>query len=562
MRRESASSSTRPGAGVAPVASRALVAAAALCTLALGGVGAARAADDATPPIGALSDGQRGVGARPAGPSVAAIGPVRLDGRIDSSATGGRVALPASLESRAPSAALDQQAIPYRVEPRGADGRPMNAFDLPPEIPDERDFDRVDTFDELANPHYEIREEIWNTPEDLVTGDGISRYGGIAYVPFWGRNAIRLGRFSIFPFAHVEGVWHSDLDGLDGGGQRGFEVMGSTGALTEYLAPGGRTKFKASLRADYRWYDEVLTDAFTYVGGVGVEQRFQRFFTVDAGIEFERAQIPDDLNTTNSYGDNHVERTSVYADARWDRFVSDDMRLEAGGSYSWIEDLSNDEHNGGDYTDLNLYARLGYAIMRHESFAYAEYLYENRDAEGASSDLDYAHEIRVGVNGILPHGRTRRLVGNAWVGYRTEKYDPSDDADSLGRGYDDSVNLFTFGGDMTYRPSPYTSGYLSFSHSNDFSAVANYNTVDTVTLGSTQNLSNRLIGRLAASWSRIEPQGDTDSNRVSLGAGLRWVVSDNFDVTTDYEFTHRFPGAGLDEGNSHRVAIGATIYVR
>jgi len=564
MCRESATSTTRRDAGVHPFVIRTVLAGVALCTLAPGGIRAAGAADATNPPIAALSDGQRGVGARPAGPSVAAMGPVRLDGRLDSSATAGRVAVPAGLESRAPSAALDQQAIPYRVEPRGDDGRPMNAFDLPPEIPDERDFDRVDTFDELANPHYEIREEIWNTPEDLVTGDGISRYGGLAYVPFWGRNAIRLGRFSIFPFAHVEAVWHSNLGSDDNGGngQSAFEIVSSAGALTEYLAPGGRTKFKASLRADYRWYDDVLTDAVSYVGGVGVEQRFSRFFTVDAGIEAERAQIPDDLNTSLSNGDNHIERFSVYANGRWDRFLSDDLRLEFGGSYGWINDLSSDDRNGGDYTDLNLYARLGYAIMRHESFAYAEYLYENRNAEGASSDLEYAHEIRVGVNGILPHGRTRRLVGNAWVGYRSELYNASDAADSLGRGSDDSVGLFTFGGDMTYRPSPYTSGYLAFSHSNDFSAVANYNMVDNVTIGTTQNLSNRLIGRLAASWSRIEPQGDTDSNRVSLGAGLRWVISDNFDVTTDYEFTHRFPGAGLDEGNSHRVAVGATIYLR
>ena len=491
----------------------------ALCAVACGALGAeslggwrtAAGSDLAVDGI-APSDGVRGTGARPAGPVVSAMGPVRLDGRVNMSTSGARVALPASLDARAPSAALDQQAIPYRVEPRGSDGRPMNAFDLPPEVPDERDFERVETFDELASPHYEIREEIWNTPEDLVTGEGISRYGGLAYVPFWARNAIRLGRFSIFPFAHVEGVWHSDLGGFDGKGDSGFEVQASAGVLAEYLAVQGRTKFKASARADYRWYSDVLDDAVTYVGGIGVEQRFLRFFTVDAGVEFERAQIPDDLNTSLANDDNRIERLSVYANGRWDRFVSDDMRLEAGGSYAWIDDLSSSDRNGGDYTDLNLYGRLGYAIMRHESFAYGEYRYENRDAEGASSDLDYAHEFRLGVNGILPHGRVRRLVGNAWVGYRTEQYNASDTAGSLGRGRDESVDLITYGGDLTYRPSPYTSANLSFSHSNAFSAVSNFNTVDTVTLGVTQNLSHRLIGRLAASWSRVDPQGLTDSH--------------------------------------------------
>ena len=238
------------------------------------------------------------------------------------------------------------------------------------------------------------------------------------------------------------------------------------------------------------------------------------------------------------------------------------MRLEAGGNYAWIDDLSPTGRNGGDYRDLNLYGRLNYAIMRHESFAYAEYHYANREAEGISSNLDHAHEVRVGVNGILPHGRVRRLVGDAWVGYRTEQYNASSLAGSVGRGRDDNVSLITFGGDLTYKPSPYTSANLAFSHSNTFSAVSNFNLVDSVALGITENLSHRLVGRLAASWSRIEPQGFTDGNTVALGAGLRWVVSDNFDVTADYEFTHRFRGAGLEEGNGHRVAVGATLYVR
>ncbi len=529
---------------------------------AAGGVGAARASDPVTPSGAGLSSGNRSTGAGPAQPFVPSLTQVRLDGRIDTGYSGSQIAVPMGLESNAASTALDQQAIPYRVEPRASDGRPMNAFDLPPEIPDDRDFERVDLFDTLASPHYEIREEIWNTPEDLVNNGGIGRFGGIAYVPFWARNTIRLGRFSIFPFTHAEGVWHSDLGGYGGDGESGFEALISAGVLTEYLAEGGRTKFKASVRGDYRWYDDVLDDTVTYAGGIGVEQRFKRFFTADAGIEFERAQIPDDLDTSLFTDDNHIERFAVYGNGRWDRFISDDMRLEFGGTYAWINDLSSSDRNGGDYQDLNLYTRLNYAIMRHESFAYAEYHYLNRDAEGGSSDLDYAHEIRLGVNGILPHGRVRRLVGDAWFGYRTDQYNPSDLADSVGRGSDDSVSLFTFGGNLTYKPSPYTSANLTYTRTNTFSAVANYNLVDAVTLGVTQNLSHRLVGRLAAAWTRIEPQGYTDSNRVALGAGLRWVVADNFDMTFDYEFSHRFPGADLEEGNAQRVAIGATLYVR
>lgn len=525
--------------------------------LTAGGFGAALASDPQSP-----SEEVRSVVPGPAGPTLASMSSVRLDSRIDTGYVGSNVAVPRGLESRAPSAALDQQAIPYRVEPRDASGHKLSVFDLPPEIPNDAEFERVDTFDQLAGPHYEIREEIWNTPEDLVTGGGVSRYGGLAYVPFWARNTIRLGRFSIFPFIHAEAAWHSNLGGYGAAGKNALELISSAGVLTEYLAEGGRTKFKASARGDYRWYDNVLTDAVTYVGGFGIEQRFQRFYTIDAGIEFERAQIPVDLDTSLRNSENAIERVSVYADGRWDRFVSDEMRLEAGGTYAWVDDLSTTGRNGDDYRELNLYGRLSYAIMRHESFAYAEYRYANRDADGVSSDLDYAHEVRLGVNGILPHGRVRRLVGNAFVGYRTEQYNASDLAGSVGRGRDEGVSLITFGGDLTYKPSAYTSANLAYLHTNTYSAVSNFNLVDSVTLGITQNLSHRLLGRLAASWSRIEPQGSTDSNLISLGAGLRWVVSDNFDVTADYEFTHRFRGAGLNPGESHRVAVGATLYVR
>jgi len=529
----------------------------ALVVTALAGAGnAARtlAADPMGPGGGACG------GAGPTGPTISALAPVRLDGRLDMGA-GPRVAIPTAIEAATP-AALERQAVPYRVEPRRTDGRTMNAFDVPPEIPDDRDFERVETFDRLANPHYEIREEIWNTPEDLVMGAGIGRQGGLAYVPFWARNTIRLGRFSIFPFVHVEGVWHSNLGGTLANGKGAYEVTTSAGVLSEYLAEGGRTKFKASARADYRWYDDVLSDAWTYVGGVGFETRIKRFYTVDAGVEFERAQIPEDLDTSLASGENRIERTSVYADGRWDRFLTDDLKLEAGGAYAWIDDLSANARNGGDHTDLTLYGRLACAIMRHESFAYAEYRHEQRDAQGTSSDLDAAHEVRLGVNGILPHGRVRRLVGDAWVGYRTERYVASSAVGSLGRGRDTSVSLPTFGGDLTYRPSAYTSANLAFSHTNAFSAVSNYNLVDNVSMGVTQNLSHRLLARLAAAWSRIEPEGLGDSQRVTLGAGLRWVASDNLDVTTDYEFTHRFPGAGLVKGDGHRVAVGATLYVR
>ena len=72
-----------------------------------------------------------------------------------------------------------------------------------------------------------------------------------------------------------------------------------------------------------------------------------------------------------------------------------------------------------------------------------------------------------------------------------------------------------------------------------------------------------MLGRLAVAWSRIEPQNDSNAtNRLTLGAGVRYALSDNLDLTADYEFTHRWAGAGLDAADDHRIAVGATLQFR
>jgi hypothetical protein len=34
------------------------------------------------------------------------------------------------------------------------------------------------------------------------------------------------------------------------------------------------------------------------------------------------------------------------------------------------------------------------------------------------------------------------------------------------------------------------------------------------------------------------------------------------DVTADYEYSHRWEGAGLDEAEQHRVTLGTTLHLR
>jgi hypothetical protein len=497
-----------------------------------------------------------GQGAYPSGPFVPLDSGLRIDTRADvQAAADPRVQGPCCVDTRAPIT-----GTPYRVEPRDC-GRISSPWDIPPEVPDARDFERVETLDELLNGHHELREEIWAVPEDFISPFGYARYGGIAYIPFWARNTIRYGRLAIFPWIHAEAIWHSNFesDGSDDDGV--FEGLFSAGVMGEYYLDPGRTKIKAEIRADYHWYDSDLDDVATYVAGASIEHRLTKLHTVVVGAEIEESRVASERNFALFDENQMIERWGVFAGLTWDRFLSCNMKLDLGASFDHTDEVGGDEH-GGDHDDLALWGRLGWGIMRYESFVYGEYRYENRNAEGDSSDLTDAHELRVGIDGIMPQARTRRLVGNAYVGYRIEQYDAADTAGSLGAGHDEDVSLFTAGIDWTYRPSPYTSAWLSYTHGNAFSARANYNTVDTVTFAVTQNLSNKLVGRVAAAWTRVEPQDDDASNRMTLGAGLRWAVYDSLDLTSDIEYTHRWEGAGLSEADTVRVALGATLQVR
>jgi hypothetical protein len=530
---------------------RALVA-----VLAAAGCAALPARADELPPPRSLSRAPMGAGAYPAGPFVPLDAGLRLDGRADVQvASDPRVSGPCRVDTCAPIT-----GTPYRVEPRDC-GRISSPWDIPPEVPDPRDFERVDTLDQLMNPQRELREEIWAVPEDFISPFGYARYGGIAYVPFWARNTIRYGRLALFPWVHAEAIWHSNFQSTGSDGDGTFEALFSAGVMAEYVLEPGRTKVKAEARGDYHWYDSDLSDAATYVVGASLEHRFTKAHTMIVGAEMEESRVASERNFALFDDDALVQRWGAFGGFTWDYFLNCDLKLDLGVSYDHTDEVGGDEH-GGDHDDLAIWGRLGWAIMRHESFLYGEYRYETRTAEGDSSDLTDAHELRIGVDGIMPQARTRRLVGNAYVGYRIEQYEAADTAGSLGAGHDDDVSTITAGVDWTYRPSPYTSAWLSFTHGNAFSARANYNMVDTLTLAVSQNLSNKVVGRLASSWTRVEPQDESASNRLTVGAGVRWAVYDSLDITGDVEYSHRFEGAGLPESDTVRVAVGATLQIR
>jgi hypothetical protein len=496
---------------------------------------------------------------------------MRVDGRASPGVYDGRMASPAMTDAyRAPSMRAPCSACPGTpyVTPTGYAAPavsqsgyqsmgpvPAAGYDgpwgPPAEVPDPRDFDEYRTLDELANPHYEIREEIWSTPEDFITRDGAYGWNGLGYVPYWARNTVRWGRFSFFPFVEVLGSWSSNLRETDEE-EEGFEVVASTGVLAEYLFPGGKTKFKAAARADYHWYSDVLDDTLTYLGGLGLEHRLSASLTVDAGVEFERSHVlvSRDLDPTLGDENDLVERFTAFGDARWDGFLCSPLRLEAGGSWSQNRGIDEAEDRL-DYDEWMAYARLGVAVRRHESFVYGEYRWMQRDVLGVGTDMDQHHEVRLGVDNIMPLPDNRRWVGNVFVGYAWEEYENGVEED-----------LWTAGVDLVWRPDPYWSAYFSYVHQTEFSTVADFNTEDEATAAVTHNFDHRWIGRAAVAWSRIEPEGMSASDRFAVGFGVRWVVSDNVDLTADYEYAHRLEGAGLEEATEHRVTVGTTLHLR
>jgi hypothetical protein len=526
----------------------------------------------------------------------------RMDVRVDARTMNPRVAEPVVLDC-----SKRQRATPCRPAPAGWETGWEAAMGMP-HLVHPSDFELYRNYDRFANPHYEIREYIWHTPEDFVTPYGESYDQGVAHIPLWSRNVIRLGRAQFFPFGQVEGVYHSNYFQDSDDELEVWEVATTAGFLGEYMFPGGTTNLKFGGRATYHVYDaedDELDDEWTWVAGAAIEHRFGCWLTVDAGFEFERALCNVNRSTTlfrrdgkdhdhehdedhdvpfdghhdgkkdgkdghdhDHVKDGHVDRHrdrfieekdiwTFFGNVRWDRpFCLCDLRLEAGARYTVVEETTGVE--GADYEELSAYGRLSYALVRHESFLYGQYAYEERDAEEPSADLEAAHEVTVGVNGVIPwFTRTRRLVGDAHVGVRFEEYSGGSFDD------DDDVEAFVAGVELVYRAGPTTSAYVAYERTHAFSTVANYNELDQVDVGITHNFHEDLLARAAASWIRLAPDdGDDDSHRLTVGVGVRWVVMRWLDLTLDYEYSHRFEGAGFDEAESHRVALGASIYLR
>ena len=172
---------------------------------------------------------------------------------------------------------------------------------------------------------------------------------------------------------------------------------------------------------------------------------------------------------------------------------------------------------------------------------------DNVDDNGIERDTD-GYEARLGASLDV----TSVLFGEAFVGYREQRFDESD--------FDDEDGL-SFGVDLNWNPSLLTS--IGFSGQRDFrptdegDAASNFRTEFGVTVD--HELMRNLILNGRANYQNDDFRGDDrEDDTYRLGAGLTYWLNRNFSFNAGYDFSERESDEDGEDYTANQISIGFT----
>lgn len=249
--------------------------------------------------------------------------------------------------------------------------------------------------------------------------------------------------------------------------------------------------------------NDELTDLYEFGGGIALNHEINRLgFTV--GADVLRTVYDDDAEedrNANVY--DFLLRTSYEVSPRLDAFIE--------GRYN-IEDRD-----------------------------------DNVDDNGIARDTD-GYEGRLGAGLDI----TSVLFGEAFAGYRVQRFDEDD--------FDDETGL-SFGVDLNWNPTLLTS--IGFSGERDFratdegGAASNFRTEFGVTID--HELMRNVIVNGEARYQNDDFRGDDrEDDTILLGAGITYWLNRNLSFNAGYDFQERDSNQAGEDYTVNEFSIGLT----
>lgn len=324
----------------------------------------------------------------------------------------------------------------------------------------------------------------------------------------------------IEPSVEIQSQWSRHLLALELGSDIAFHAKESDEDYQDLFAVGtGRIDVSrqtniganAQLRRAHEGRDDPeddggddLTDIYQFGGGAALNHQINRLgFTVGADV-LRSVYDDDDEEDRNANIYDFLLRTSYEVSPRFDLFVE--------GRYN-IEDRDDDVDDAGI----------------------------ERDTDGYEGRLGAALDI------------TSVLFGEAFAGYRVQRFEEDD--------FDDETGV-SFGADLNWNPTLLTSigisGQRDFQPTDEGGAASNFRTEVGLTID--HELLRNLIVSGEASYQEDDFRGDDRKDETYVfGGGLTYWLNRNVSLNAGYTYSERDSNDVDQEFKVNEVSVGVTL---
>ena len=356
---------------------------------------------------------------------------------------------------------------------------------------------------------------------------------------------IRAGAFTISPELRVASVYTDNV---------GREEEDETSDLSTLISPTvsiasdwSRHSLNAEIGSQIAIYqDEGGEDYQDIFANTGATIDILRQTNLALGLDARRGHVdrddPEDVG-----GD---ELTDFYLFGGAATLQHQFNRVGLQGSVDVQRSFYEEDEDDQDEFDYNFLLRSSYELSpRVQVFGEGRYNISDRvqniDDEGFERDSD-GYEFRLGSAIDV----TAVLFGEAFVGYRVQRFDEDTFGDETG---------ISFGVDLNWNPTLLTSigltGTRDFETTDEAGAASNFDTTVTLTVDH-ELLRNFIIGG-EAFYSKADFRGsEREEDSYGLGASLQYWVNRNITLETGYNYSETDSNIDGESFNANDVQVG------
>lgn len=357
------------------------------------------------------------------------------------------------------------------------------------------------------------------------------------------RNILKFGAIELLPKFDEQLVYDDNIFLTENDRDGDFILKSGLGLLADYRFGQGAHRLSAGADVTRHTFLGDDADDFTEkLLSAQLELTFRRL-AIALGDRFE-----DRTDPLLSVFTDKIERTinTVHGRAGWS---DDDRKFELRGQRSTT--THDDDAFAAFDRDEDLLALEGAQLVDEDAWAFARVDVMARSFDqGALNDMD-----GVAASVGLRMKRGSDIDGMARLGLRAERFD-----DGVATDSDDSAINPELEGRLRWWLARAAALELRVERTTEFSPVSNYQVTTRGEATWMHQLEQRLSARLGGGVEHVDPSStDPSFIRYTLGAGLRYAVLENADLTLAWRLRLRDTSATTGDYTGNQITLGFAL---